>query len=103
GATNACSRRLIFAAAGGIPGQAHDVLRAGARFLQKLDDALQRGADLRAKIRRIVALLVAAGLTREHDPSAGSVDLDAVRESPRFRPFGRLQDTHTVASLSPPS
>ena len=76
------------------PGQAHDVLGACTRFREQLDDSLQRSSDLGGEIPGVVALLVAAGLSRQHDPSAGSIDLDAVRESPRFRPFGRLQNTH---------
>ena len=66
--------------------------RAG--FSKQLDDALQRRADLGGHVRGIIALLVAAGLAGQHDPFAGAVDLDTVREAAGFRPFGRLQDTH---------
>ena len=71
-----------------------DMLGPRAGLAEQLDDPLQRDADLGCHIRLIVALLVAAGLAREHDPFAGTVNLDAVRKAAGFRPFGRLQDTH---------
>ena len=67
---------------------------SSAGFAKQLDDALQRRADLGGHVRGIIALLVAAGLAGQHDPFAGAVDLDTVREAAGFRPFGRLQDTH---------
>lgn len=70
------------------------MLGTGAGFAQQLDDALQRRADLGCHVGNVVALFVAAGLPRQHDPFARSVERDTVREAAGFRPFGRLQDTH---------
>src|SRR3954454_5066567 len=81
GGADAGARRLIFAAAGQIPGQAHDMLRSGPGLAKQLDDPLQRGSYLGGHVGRIVALLVAAGLARQHDPFAGTVNFDAVREA----------------------
>src|ERR1700730_18361913 len=63
---------------------------------QQLEDPPECYAALRRHVGQIVALLVAAGLSRQHDPSAGSVEFDAMRKPARFRPFGRLQDTHEL-------
>src|SRR5882724_2582190 len=90
GRSDARTRRLIFAAAGQIPGQANDVFGTGAGLSKQLDDPLQRGADLGGHIRLVVALFVTAGLSGQHDPFAGTVDFDAVRKAAGFRPFGRL-------------
>ena len=38
-------------------------------------------ADLPGHVGLIVALLVAAGLAGKHDPSAGTIDRDAVRKA----------------------
>jgi len=70
------------------------MLRRGAGLCQELDDPPQRGRDLGCEIRRIFALLVAAGLARQHHPSAGALDLHTMGKTARFRPFGRLQDAH---------
>src|SRR5689334_21626114 len=98
GSTNAGARSLVLALAGEIPGKPHDVLRARAGFAQELDDPLQPASDLRGEIGRIVALLVAAGLAGQNNPFAGAVDHDTMRKAARFRPFGRLQDTHELYS-----
>ena len=75
---------FVFAAAGQIPGQANDVLGTGAGLRQQLDDPAQRDPDLRGHVGLVFALLVAAGLARQHDPSAGTIDLDAVRKAARL-------------------
>jgi hypothetical protein len=98
GRADAGASSLVLALAGQIPGQAHDVLGAGAGLAEQLDDPLQRLSNLGGKVRRVVALLVAAGLAGQHHPFAGSIDHDTVRKAARFRPFGRLQDTHLLAS-----
>ena len=54
------------------------MLGAGAGLGEQLHDPLQRAADLGGHVGLIVALLVAAGLAGQHDPFAGTVDLDAV-------------------------
>src|SRR5580700_2685703 len=81
GRTDAGARGLVFAAAREIPGQADDVLGAGAGLAKQLHDPPQGVADLPAHIRLIFALLVAAGLAGQHDPAAGTIDLDAVRKA----------------------
>src|SRR5882757_9630532 len=62
GCANAGAGRLVFAAAGEIPGQAYDVFGAGARLSQQLDDPFQGRADLGGHVGVILPLLVAAGL-----------------------------------------
>src|SRR6478736_4605512 len=94
GRANAGAGRLIFAAAGEIPGQAHDVFRAGAGLSQQLDDPFQGRPNLGGHVRMIIPLLVAAGLAGQHDPSSGAIDFDAVGKPAGFRPISRLQDTH---------
>src|SRR5712671_633147 len=81
GCANAGAGRLVFAAAGEIPGQAYDVFGAGARLSQQLDDPFQGRADLGGHVGLILPLLVATGLAGQHDPFAGTVDLDAVRKT----------------------
>ena len=61
---------------------------------EQLDDPVQGGADLCGHIGLIVALLVAAGLAGQHDPSAGTIDRYAVGKAAWLRPFGRLQGLH---------
>jgi hypothetical protein len=43
-----------------------------------------------------------SGLAGQHDPFAGTIDLDPVRKAARFRPLGRLQDTHEQVLLRSP-
>jgi len=72
------------------------VLGPGPGFTEQLDDPSQRDADLSGQIGLILALLVASGLAREDDPSAGAIDRDAVRKAAWLRPFGWLQDKHEL-------
>jgi hypothetical protein len=58
------------------------------------DDPSQGHPDLPGHIGLIFPLLVASGLAGKDDPSAGTIERDAVREAARLRPFGWLQDTH---------
>src|ERR1700682_2773188 len=96
GRANTGAGGFIFAAAGQIPGQADDVLGSGPGFTEQLDDPSQRDADLSSQIGLIFALLVAAGLPGEDDPSAGAIDRYAVRKAAWFGPFGRLQGQHEL-------
>jgi hypothetical protein len=70
------------------------MLGTGPRLGQQLDDPAQRCCDLPGHVWLIFPLLIAAGLAGKHDPSAGTIERDAVREGARLRPFGRLQDLH---------
>src|SRR5439155_18587618 len=88
------ARGLVFAAAGQIPCETDDVLGTGAGLRKQLDDPAQRRSDLAGHIGLIVTLLVAAGLAGEYDPSASTIERDAVRKAARLWPVGRLQDTH---------
>src|SRR6185437_5374981 len=78
GRANAGSCRLIVAAAGEIPGQADNMLRTSAGLAEQLHDPLERGCDLRRQVGGIVALLIAAGLARQHNPAAGAAQFDAM-------------------------
>src|SRR5882672_8324173 len=98
GGADTCTGGLVFLAAGQIPGQANDMLGAGAGLGQQLDDPPQRDGDLTGHIGLIIALLVAAGLAGQHYPFAGTIDFDAVRKAARLLPVGRLQDTHELNS-----
>jgi hypothetical protein len=77
GRANTGPRRFVFAAAGQIPGQADDVLGTGPGLREQFDDPSQRDSDLSGHIGLIFTLL-AAGLAGQHDPSAGTIDRDAV-------------------------
>jgi hypothetical protein len=99
GRTDARSGRSVLVAAGQIPCQADNVLRSGPGLRKQLDDPLQRDRHLRRQIGLILALFVAAGLAGKHDPSASTIDLEAMRKTARLRPFGGLQDTHQQFSM----
>jgi hypothetical protein len=53
----------------------------GGKLLPKVSF---QAAPMPAPVCRIVAGLVTPGLTGEHDPSAGLLHRNAVREAPRF-------------------
>src|SRR6185437_8262739 len=92
--TDAGARGFVFAPAGQIPGEPNDVLGTGAGLGKQLDDPTQGNPHLCGHVRLVIPLLIAPGLAGEHDPSAGTIDRDTVREAARLGPFGRLQDTH---------
>src|ERR1700682_1367874 len=94
GCTDTGTRGLIFAATGQIPGEANDVPGTCSGLGKQLDDPSQGRPDLPGHIGLIFTLLVASGLAGKDDPSAGTIDRDAVREAAWLRPFGRLQGTH---------
>src|ERR1700738_1122235 len=91
---------FIFAAAGQIPGQANDVLGPGPGLSEQLDDPSQRRPHLPRHNGLLVALPVAAGLAGKDDPSARTIDRDAVRKAAWLCPFCRLQDTHELVLQS---
>src|ERR1700676_723520 len=84
GSADAGTRRLVFAAAGQIPGQADDMLGTSASLRQQFDNSSQRRPDLTGHVRLIFALLVAARLAGQHDPASGAIDRDAVRKAARL-------------------
>jgi hypothetical protein len=53
------------------------VLGTGPGLREQFDDPSQRDSDLSGHIGLIFTLL-AAGLAGQHDPSAGTIDRDAV-------------------------
>ena len=81
---DAAAGSFILAAAREIPGQTNDVLWPGTNLRKQLDDALERSRDLCSERWRIVALLVAAGLACQHDPSARTTEFDTVGKAARF-------------------
>jgi len=60
------------------------VLGTGAGLRKQLDDPAQRRPHLARHIGLIVPLLIAAGLAGKHDPSAGTIERDAVRKAARL-------------------
>jgi hypothetical protein len=65
-------------------GQADDVLGTGPGLREQPDDPSQRHSNLPGHIGLVLPLLVATGLASEHDPSAGTIDCNAVRKAARF-------------------
>jgi hypothetical protein len=57
------------------------VLGTGPGLYKQLDDPSQGHPDLSGHIGLIFAFLVASGLAGKDDPSAGTIDCDAVRKA----------------------
>jgi hypothetical protein len=60
------------------------VLGTGAGLRKQLDDLVQRRPHLARHIGLIIPLPVAAGLAGQYDPSAGTIERDAVRKAARL-------------------
>ena len=60
------------------------MLGAGPGLGEQLDDPSQGNPDLSGHVRLILALLIASGLTGKNDPSARTIDFDAVGKAARL-------------------
>jgi hypothetical protein len=56
------------------------MLRTSSGLCQQLDDPSQRDRNLPGHIGLIFTLVVASGLAGKDDPSAGTIDRDAVQK-----------------------
>jgi hypothetical protein len=74
------------------------MLGASSGLSQQLDDPSQRYPDLPGHVWLIVSLFVASGLAGKDDPSAGTINRDAVGKATRLGPFCRLQGKHVLSS-----